>query len=176
MPLVPPGSDFSLEIPKAANAPQPRADKVRLYASNASVPRLVAMLSDGNSFELTNSPGGFIYRPLAAKASHNSTTPLIAGAAWLDGSMYPGNTFQFWATAAVGAAGATGYVELYNLTDASSVATLTFNSTTTGVQSTPVAPVLIPSASKVYEVRIYLAATGPGFSIELYSAELAIIQ
>jgi hypothetical protein len=107
------------------------------------------------------------------RATHNLDTPIkVVSGFEFDRSLFVFSSIKF---RAVGARGNTinGIVELYNLTDAVSVATLTFTSTSPALQESADIAGSLPASSKLYEVRIYLAAPFvAGDSIELYSAYL----
>lgn len=107
------------------------------------------------------------------RATHALDTPVkVVSAFEFDRSQFTSSTIKFRATGARGNT-VNGVVELYNLTDAASVTTLTFSSTSPALQESADITGSLPASSKIYEVRIYLAAPFiAGDSIELYSAYL----
>lgn len=99
------------------------------------------------------------------------TPPLIAGALSFGTADYKPKKVYFRAVAARGDT-VNAEVELFNLTDASSVATLTFSSTSPAMQEVQVT---LPAGAKIYECRIQLAAApGVNDTVELYSAGLRL--
>lgn len=107
------------------------------------------------------------------RATHALDAPVkVVSAFEFDRSQFTSSTIKFRATGARGNT-VNGVVELYNLTDAASVTTLTFSSTSPALQESADITGSLPASSKIYEVRIYLAAPFiAGDSIELYSAYL----
>lgn len=100
---------------------------------------------------------------------------LIVGAFEFQADRY---TFMSATFRAVAARGDTvdAEVELFNVTDAASVATLTFVSTSQVLLQSADITGSLPAASKIYEVRINLAAApGGSDSVELYKAELELV-
>ena len=116
--------------------------------------------------------GGLLVWSGGRESWNDNATPLLVGAVSLNGSDYGGRTVTFKAVAAMGNAGITGYVKLINVTDASDVATLAFDSQNQTLKETTIA---LAAGAKIYEVEIYLAAApGTGDTIELYSAFIEV--
>lgn len=122
------------------------------------------------------------------RESHDSDTPLIAGAFSLNPNNYAlartTVAFQFVIIAANGTTPLTTHVELFNLTDnelVTSSAIDIINSTTPTTHIVPLtvgaaAGTIKNSGAKIYEVRIYLdAPPDPGDSIELFKAEVRAV-
>jgi hypothetical protein len=117
------------------------------------------------------------------RESHDSDTPLIVGAFAFTPSIYlPDLTsLVFRAVAANGDIGLTNSVQLYNVTDAELVATLSFTSTSQVKDEVTLTlgsgAGEIDTPEHIYEVRIKLdvASGGPTETIELYSAELRVL-
>jgi len=109
------------------------------------------------------------------RASYGLNTPaLVVGAFEFNKSSYSFSTIKFRAVGARGDS-VTAVVELYNLSDASSVATLQFTNTATTLQESADISASLPAVSKLYEVRIYLnSAPGASDSVELFSAFLQV--
>lgn len=111
------------------------------------------------------------------RESYATNTPaLVVGAFSFDKSRY--TSFSAIKFRALGAIGDTtsGLVELYNVTDASSVSTLTFTTTAQALKESADIQASLPASAKIYEVRIYLNSAPAGSdSVELYSAALEII-
>lgn len=112
---------------------------------------------------------------IGGRESYDQQTPqLVVGAIEFDKSRYSFSTIRF---RAVGAKGDTvnAEVELFNVTDAASVATLTFTTTAQALQQSADIAASLPASSKIYECRINLAgAPGGNDSVELYKAELEV--
>lgn len=159
--------------------PPAEADRTLLYAKDsAGTTRLFTRTSVGTIAEvglLGNTNPVFI--PAAWRGSHAlNTPPLIVSAFEFNRSAFTALTIKFRAIAAKGNT-VQANVELYNVTDAVSVAILNFTSTATALQVSGDLTGSLPAASKIYEVRIYLnAVPGVGDSAELYSAALEINQ
>jgi hypothetical protein len=98
-----------------------------------------------------------------------SATPLVIWGDTIDTSFYPNRVFTFSSYGVVSSGTLTGTVVLYNVGTASTVATLTFTSTTPSVQSASISL----SSSYVYEVRI--AVTGYSSSSDLFQLYNATI-
>lgn len=100
---------------------------------------------------------------------------LAVGAFEFDKSRYTFSEIRFRAVAARGDV-VNAEVELFNVTDAASVSTLVFTSTSQALGQTADIAAALPAASRIYEVRINLAAApGGSDSVELYKAELEVI-
>lgn len=96
---------------------------------------------------------------LAPPANTNTATFSTVGSIAFDPTTYASlAAIRFIATGYVTAGGLTGTVRLYNVTDAAIVADLTFTSLTPGQQVSSI--LILPNASKVYEVRIKLVGAG----------------
>jgi hypothetical protein len=119
----------------------------------------------------------------AGRSSYGSQTPFVVGAFAFNPADYVVNavnpTLAFRAVAANGAAALSNSVTLYNVTDASSVVTLSV--TNTSITKLSAALVIgggagqIPNSEKIYEIQIYLNSDplgDPNKTIELYSAHL----
>lgn len=119
---------------------------------------------------------------VGGRESHDSdVTPLVVAAfAFTPISHDPVTSLVFRAVAANGDVSLTNTVELFNVTDSESVATLSF--TSTSIAKDEVALTLgsgvgeIDDPEHIYEVRLLLGAApgGPTETIELYSAELRV--
>ena len=115
------------------------------------------------------------------RESYNSElVPFVVSAfAFAPTDYDPVTTITFQAIAANGNAGLTTHVRLINITDAETVADLTFTTTATAKNSVVLTRGAgvgeIKETEKIYEVQIQLtAAPGPTDSIELFSAELRL--
>lgn len=137
--------------------------------------------TSGNLFEVGSPKVNVIY--LAGRESHDSAaTPKKVGAIAFNPSDYaPVGTVVFRAIAGNGNVGLTNTVELYNLTDGETVATLEFTSTNTTKDEATLTLGSgvgeVDSTEHIYEVRLLLGAApvDPDDTIELYSAELRIL-
>lgn len=122
------------------------------------------------------------------RESHNSETPLIAGAFSLNPADFAlANTtvtFKFNVVAAMGVTPLTGYVQIYNLTDAelvtSSLVTITDNTNPTAFSVTlqvGAAAGKIKEATKLYECRLWVDTVGDPETdyIEMMKAELRVV-
>lgn len=111
------------------------------------------------------------------RESYGTNTPsLVVGAFEFDKSSYMFSAIRFRAVAAQGDT-VNAEVELFNVTDAATVVTLTFTTTAQAFMQSADIQASLPAASKIYEVRIQLAAA-PGNSndsVELYNAALEVI-
>jgi hypothetical protein len=123
----------------------------------------------------------------AGRESYWSTVPRVVGSFAFNPSDHTVNSalpaLSFRALAANGVVGLTNSVRLYNLTDADTIATLNFTTTSIVKASTAltigVGAGLIPNSEKVYEIQIFLGADPLGDvnkTIELYSAHLVAIN
>jgi hypothetical protein len=110
------------------------------------------------------------------RETYDQETPqLVVGAFEFQADRYTFSTATFRAVAARGDT-VNAEVELFNVTDAVTVATLTFSSTAQAMMESADITGSLPAASKIYEVRINLAgAPGASDSVELYKAELELV-
>lgn len=100
---------------------------------------------------------------------------LVVGAFEFQADRYAFDTATFRAVAARGDV-VDAEVELFNVTDAVTVATLVFSSTSQALMQSADITGSLPDASKIYEVRVKLAgAPGGSDSVELYKAELELV-
>lgn len=112
---------------------------------------------------------------IGGRETYNTNTPpLVAGDQSIDPAEYKPKQVYFRAVAAMGDT-IDAEVELYNLTDAVTVATLTFSSTTPALQQTLVT---LAVGAKIYEARIHLASAAISVddTVELYSAEIKMVS
>jgi hypothetical protein len=123
---------------------------------------------------------------IAARVSHGSDTPLVAGGIAFNPLDYdkPGfsRVITFRAVAANGEVGITSLVRLFNVTDNEEVASLSFTTT----EQTKDEVVLvegggageIDQSEKIYEVFIQLQDPpgGPTETVELYDAEIQVVS
>ncbi len=124
--------------------------------------------------------GGVVTGPVSiwagGRETYDQETPqLVVGAFEFQADRYSFMSATFRAVAARGDT-VDAEVELFNVTDAASVATLTFVSTSQVLMQSADITGSLPAASKIYEVRINLAAApGGSDSVELYKAELELV-
>lgn len=119
--------------------------------------------------------GGPISLWIGGRETYNVDTPsLVVGEQSIDPAEYKAKQVYFRAVAAMGDT-VDAEVELYNLTDAATVATLTFSSTSPAMQQTLIT---LAIGAKIYEARVHLAAASVGVndSVELYSAEIKMVS
>lgn len=152
---------------------------------------------DANALSMI-SPSGTLYTPhvkddgtwsnVSAPTIHHSiwcggrktyafdSPHFVAGAVEFDPAAETFSAIKFRAVAAIGDLVA-GVVELYNLTDNTTVTTLSFSSTDPTMQESADISELLPSGSNIYEVRVYLDETpGGNDSVELYSAFIKVTK
>lgn len=115
---------------------------------------------------------------MAVGVENSNTAPIAAGGTYLNPADYEldylTQEYKFVAVASVSSLAITGTVELFNLTDGASVVSI--NVTDTTVSKLESAPLALPSAEKLYEVRVSASATGAdivsvqwaGFQIDRY--------
>jgi len=94
---------------------------------------------------------------LTTNASSDSSTYEVVGSFSLVGANH--SAVDFIVTAAVTGGGLTGDVQLYNLTDAAVVGTLSWTETTPTTKST--GPLSLPAGNRLYEVRIRVTGGTP---------------
>jgi len=123
----------------------------------------------------------------AGRSTHASTIPRIVGSFAFNPLDHVVNlvppVLAFRALAANGTPALTNSVQLYNLTDAAVVTTLSFTSTSTVKQVAALTigggAGQIPNSEKVYEIRIFMGADPGGDplrTIELYSANMTAVN
>lgn len=167
-----------LVVPEAIQLTQIGADpaavagKVQVYGKDSGGTTKLFM-QDGSGAVTEIGSSNPTWLVAGGRETHNLDTPVkVVSGFEFDRSLFVFSSIKF---RAVGARGNTvnGVVELYNITDAVSVATLTFTSTSPALQESADIAGSLPASSKLYEVRIYLAAPFiASDSIELYSAYL----
>ncbi len=107
--------------------------------------------------------------PLAINAQTNQAGTTVVGQRQFTTAEIQGRKARFKITGYVSSSTLTGRCVLYNLTDSSTSATL---DTTTTLAATQTSSITL-SASKLYEVRIYLVAAGSTSALfTLTSAEI----
>ncbi len=105
---------------------------------------------------------------IAGRWDTTETSYYVVGAVPFSPASFSGKTIKFVAVAAQLGSAITGYVQLYNLTDESSVAVLDITGgTPTRYESSALT---LPSGTKVYEVRIKSGSAAN--SLILYGAQL----
>jgi hypothetical protein len=120
------------------------------------------------------------------RESHASATPLVVGAFVLAANDHAlaGSVVSmvFRAIAANGSTPLTTHAKLVNVTDGEDVATLNFVDTTNAEKQETVLTIglavgNIKATERLYEVQVYVDAPGgPSDTIELYSAEVRVVN
>lgn len=167
----------ALEIANSSPSVSPAGSGRIKYSS--AVQRFQASMNSGTYFDISTLSLDSVW--MGGRETNALVTPLVVGGSVFDPSVYLStSSFYFVASAAAGAAGATGIVRLYDVTDAVTICDLSFTSTSVSQQS-QVLTVSSPGANsiansaKVYEIQIFLNAPFVGGSIELYSAAFKVI-
>lgn len=169
-----------LSLVQRTTDPAAEPGKALVYAKNSGGATKVFMRDGAGAItevETLGGPGNPIFIPVAWRDSHTLSTPRkVVSAFEFTRSSFTATTFKFRAVAAIGNT-IGGRVELYNVTDSASVTILNFSSIATTLQVSGDLTGSLSAASKIYEVRIYLASPLIlNDSVELYSAALEINQ
>lgn len=128
--------------------------------------------ADGTWAAPPSGGGGYQLIPITTNENTDQSSDIVVGALGITGASFGAATVKFVATAFVADSGLTGTVTLYNLTDASAEAALSF----TELVSTHKASsgLTLDSGAKMYEVRIKV--TGGSVSSDVISCMWAGIE
>lgn len=128
--------------------------------------------ADGSWAAPPSGGGGYQLIPITTNENTDQSSDMVVGALGITGASFGSATVKFVATAFVADSGLTGTVTLYNLTDASAEAALSF----TELVSTHKASsgLTLDSGAKMYEVRIKV--TGGSVPADVISCMWAGIE